>query len=354
MKPSGTAPRWNLAGAEVYRGNGLGMVLAGIATLLLVSTLLVPWWTYAGPDGRNDSVTLALSPGINYASTCSGRNCAIGSGSYTYSSTGLTATGRVFEGLETDVGLGLFLGVACFLVTLIAWVDRARLGAVRTAMGAALFAALVTVAGPIWLSAVLTGSLSADGLGFVPSSFSGDSASASWGPGGGWILAWVAAVLFLASAISEWRTLRYAKPWDAPLDERTPRPSRYPPPVTTPPDRLARLALLRQRGAITDADFEAQKTRILSPERLVLPVPIPPNAGSRKAAHAHLEYLRTSGRYTPEQLELQKANVLRAYGLSPSLLFPEEELYALLVRQRAGEMAPEEFERRKKEILDRI
>lgn len=322
--------------------------------MLLVSTLLVPWWTYTGTDGRGDSVQLKLSAGTTYTWECQGGNCSLGTGSYTYSSTGLNATGGILEYVEDGVGFSEFVGVVCFLVALFAWVDRARFGAVRTATAAALFAALSTLVGPIWMAVELPTGLVADGKEFASSGFYGTTSSANWGPSTGWIVAIIAVVLFLAATVSEWSTLRYAKPWDAPLDDRPTKPPTGPPPVTTPPDRLARLDLLRRSGAITDDDVSAQRARILASENLVGPVPIPPNVGSKKAAFAHLEYLRTSGRYTPEQQEMQRANVLRVYGLSPSFQFPEEELQALVVRQRAGQIEPEEFERRKREILNRI
>ncbi|HYK93784.1 MAG TPA: SHOCT domain-containing protein [Thermoplasmata archaeon] len=331
--------------AEVYRGNGIGVVLAGIATLVLVAALFTPWWN-CSVDYQGDHITLTLYPGTTYFETCSGSNCGTPQESYTYSSRGLAETGAALEGTQTALGVDLFVGVTAFLAAVITWADRARLGAVRTTIAAAVAACILSLGTPIWLSNFLPGALGAD--------LSPLGVPVTGGPLAGWVLPFVAFALFAAAAVAEWTTLRYAKPWDAPLSTATPTPSGEEPPVTAPPDRVLRLERLRNAGTITDEDLETQKARILSLEPLVQPVPIPPNSGSRKAAQAHLEFLRRSGRYKPDQLEAQRANVLRAYGLSPDLLFPEEEVQALVVLQRSGGIDQGQFERRKKEILDRI
>ena len=330
---------------EVHRGNGLGLLLAGIALLAVIGALLTPWWGCAFVY-QGDRIRLDLSAGTTYVQTCTGGNCTTYQQSYTYSSTGLTQSGRVLGDLGAALGLTLVLGTASFLAAMITWVDRARLGAVRTTMAVAAAAGALSAATPIWASTVLPGAVAAN---LAPVAGAQDL-----GPLGGWVLAIVAACLFFASAVSEWTTLRYAKPWDAPLSTDPTPPSEEGPPVSTPPDRVQRLELLRQRGAITDEDFAEQRARILSVDRMVGPIPIPPNSGSRRAAQAHLDYLRESGRYRPDQLAAQTEVVLRAYGLSPDLLFPEEEIQALAVRFRAGKVTSAEFERRKKEILGRI
>lgn len=332
----------------------MGLLLAGAATLILVSSMALPWWSYSGTDGRGDSQTLTFYPGITYSRDCDGANCSFRSGTYTESSAALSNTGKVFGALQSDLFLALLAGTGASIVALIVWVDRARVGAVRTAMAAAGLGALGSLVGPVWLVLSLVGALSLDGMLAAPATFYGTTTEANWGPGGGWILAIVAAVLFLASAVSQGTTLRFAKPWDAPLDERPPQPTDEPLPVTTPPDRIARLVALRRGGAITDDDLEAQKARILAPESLLRPIPIPPNRGSKEAARAHLDYLRSSGRYTADQQKEMRGRVTAAYGLSPSLEFPEEELHALAARRKAALIGEAEFARRKKEILETI
>ncbi len=336
------APAWR---PEVHRGNGVGVVLSGAAVLVLIGALLTPWWSCAF-SYQGDQISLTVYPGLTFDQTCMGQNCTWNRGTDTYSSAGLTQTGSVMQGSENALGFALFAGTACFFSAVITWADRARLGAVRTTMGAAAVAGALSLLTPILVSQALPNAFAADlsGLGGVQNS----------GPLGGWMLMFVAAVLFVAAAASEWTTLRYAQPWDAPLSVGPAPTSKEEPPVTTPPDRVRRVERLWKQGAITSEDFEAQKARILDPGRLADAVPIPPNSGSRKAARAHIEYLQDSGRFTPVQLEAHTEKVLRAYGLSADFRFPEEEIQALLIRQRAGTVGKEEFDRRKQEILDRI
>lgn len=335
----------NVPRPEVYRGNGLGMVLAGVGTLVLVGALLTPWWAYS-ISYQGDQVHLTIYPGTTYVQACSGQNCSAYQGPFTYSSTGLFQTGLVLEGLETALGIDLLVSAGCFLVGMITWVDRARLGAVKTTLASAVAAGGLSLGTSVWISAILPGAMAVD--------TSGLTGVENLGPLGGWFLPFIAAALFFAAAVSEGSTLRYAKPWDAPLSTAPPPPREDDLPFSAPPDRVLRVESLWRRGTISEEDFIVQKLRILSPESIVGPVPIPPNAGTREAARAHLDYLRESGWYSQVDFEIQRQNVLRAYGLSEGLLFPEEELEALLVRMRAHEIGTGEFDRRKKEILDRI
>lgn len=265
-------------------------------------SLFSAWWSIAG-SGAGPGVTLEFLPGNSLISTLGGS-----SETATYSSAGLSPVGNLYQAV---LAVGLLVLFATLIVGALAFTAAAGKirnprthGALRGVVLAVVIVAIVIVAAvpiaqPVAFHDSSTSLCSSTGSSPCDSfwgSRSNASESVGWGADLGWYLEIGTVVLLIAGLVLWARAVN--EPWGRPL----------PPPM---PDlgRIAQLKQLLDAGAITQAEFEAAKSRILGPlASPAAPSPTPTTTPSDDLIR--LKQMRDAGQLTDQEYDRLRAQVL--------------------------------------------
>ncbi len=265
-------------------------------------SLVTAWWSIAG-SGGGPSVALEFLPGNSLIGTL-----GTSTETATYSSSGLGPVGNLYQAI---LAIGLIILFGTLLVGALSFAGAAGKirnprthGAVRGVVLGMVIVSIATVvavpiAQPVAFHDSSTSLCSSSGSSPCDSfwgSRSNASESVGWGADLGWYLEigtvalLVAGLLLWARAINE--------PWGRPLP--TPLPDL---------GRIAQLKQLLDAGAITQAEFEAAKARILGP--LAPPAsPSPSPTTTPSDDLLRLKQMRDAGQLTEQEYDRLRAQAL--------------------------------------------